>query len=164
MEDYQSMNKFFGVIKMKTFLRISFISLSIISLTGCTAASNLLNPFYETPSPEAQMGDRSDKALNESEDKSAKARTALEAMSTYRGAQTPKPYDPVIQPAVVRLMWIPDRINRNGDMIPAHYYYLKVLSDRWAVNDAFELEGQLNKGSKTSNVPFTTKDDLDASK
>ena len=132
--------------------------------------SNLLNPFYDAPTPEAQLGERTDRALNESEGKAEKARAALEAMTEYKTAQTPKPYDPVMQPAVVRLMWVPDRVNKHGDLIPAHYYYLKVLSDRWAVTDAFELEAQLNKGGSgagggaSSNVPFTTKDDLEASK
>ena len=141
---------------------------TIAALSGCSSASNLLNPFYEEPTPEAQLGERTDKALNESEGKAEKARSALEAMSEYRSAQTPRPYDPVMQPAVVRLMWVPDRINKHGDLIPAHYYYLKVLSDRWAVQDAFELEAQLNKNgsgnASSSNVPYTTKDDLDGSK
>jgi hypothetical protein len=156
---------------MKHNLRTSLLSIGIAALlSGCTSTSNLLNPFYESPTPEAQMGERSDRALNESEGKAEKARAALEAMSEYNAAQTPRPYDPVMQPAVVRLMWVPDRVNKHGDLIPAHYYYLKVLSDRWAVSDAFELEAQLNKGGSgasggaASNVPFTTKDDMDASK
>jgi hypothetical protein len=138
---------------------------AMLLLTGCATTANLLNPFYESPTPEAQMGERSDRALNESEGKAEKARSALEAMTQYKSAQAPQPYDPVLQPAVVRLMWVPDRINKHGDLVPAHYYYLKVLSDRWAVQDAFELEAQLKgKGGATSNVPYTTKDDLDASK
>lgn len=138
----------------------------IIALTGCNSMSNVLNPFYEAPTEEALMGERNDKALNENEGKTEKARAALEAMSSYKRAQQPAPYDPVLQPAVVRLMWVPDHLNVHGDLVPAHYYYLKVLSDRWAVSDAFELEGQLNKasGGNAGNVPFTTKDDLDASK
>lgn len=139
--------------------------LAVVSLSGCASVGNVLNPFYENPTEEAMMGERNDKALNENEGKSEKARQALEAMSSYRRAQPPAPYDPVMQPAVVRLMWVPDHLNKHGDLVPAHYYYLKVLSDRWAVTDAFELEGQLNKASgSTSAVPFTTKDDLDASK
>ena len=86
-------------------------------------------------------------------------------MATYRRAQEPSPNDPVMQPAVVRLMWVPDHLNVHGDLIPSHYYYLKVLGDRWAVNDAFELESQLSpRGSGSSALPFTTKDDLDASR
>jgi hypothetical protein len=146
-------------------MKKGILILSFVLLSGCSSTANLLNPFYESPTPEALMGERTDKALNETEGKAEKARSALEAMSTYRSAQTPKPYDPVLQPAVVRLMWVPDRINKHGDLIPAHYYYLKVLSDRWAVQDAFELEGQLKqKGAGASNIPYTTKDDIDASK
>ena len=152
---------------MKKLPTILFLMMAAV-FSGCSSVSEFLNPFHEPPTPEAQLGDRSDKALNETEGKSDKARAALEAMSEYRNAQTPKPYDPVMQPAVVRLMWVPDRVNTHGDLIPAHYYYLKVLSDRWAVQDAFELEAQLNKGgsgkASSSNVPFTTKDDLDASR
>ena len=81
---------------------------------------------------------------------------AFEAMAKYRKAHTPEPAMPVIKPAVVRLMWIPDHLNRNGDLVPAHYYYLKVLSDSFAVSDAFELEEQLNgpRGSNSGNIPF----------
>ena len=148
-------------MKLQKFI----VSALVVACTGCNSTSNLLNPFYEPPTEEALMGERNDKALNDGETKADKAREALEAMSSYKRAQQPAPYDPVMQPAVVRLMWVPDHLNVHGDLIPAHYYYLKVLSDRWAVSDAFELEGQLNKGSgSASAVPFTTKDDLDASK
>jgi hypothetical protein len=128
-------------------------------LTGCGTIQNLLNPFYEPPSERATLGNRDDRALNEGEGKVNTARKALESMSTYQRANDPKPYNPVMQPAVVRLMWIPDHLNKSGDLVPAHYYYLKVLSERWAVQDAFELEGQLggNKGS-SSNVPFAYSD------
>ena len=62
-----------------------------------------------------------------------------------------------MQPAVVRLMWIPDHLNNSGDLIPAHYYYLKVLNERWAVTDAFDLEKQLGSGSKdTSSIPYVS--------
>lgn len=128
-------------------------------LTGCGTIQNLLNPFYEPPSERATLGNRDDRALNEGEGKVNTARKALESMSTYQRANDPKPYNPVMQPAVVRLMWIPDHLNKSGDLVPAHYYYLKVLSERWSVQDAFELEGQLggNRGS-SSNVPFAYSD------
>ena len=76
------------------------------------------------------------------------ARQALEVMGTYRRAMAPQPYYPVIQPAEVRLMWIPDHLNKFGDLVPAHYYYLNVLGDRPAVQDAFEVESQLGATSK----------------
>jgi hypothetical protein len=122
--------------------------------TGCGYAGNLLNPFYEIPPPEAYLGERSDKALLGEDDKGDRARAALEQMATYRRAKTPQPVDPVVQPSVVRLMWIPDHLNKHGDLVPAHYYYLKVLKDRWAVTDAFELESQLGSSKSTSNIPY----------
>ncbi len=72
------------------------------------------------------------------------ARHALEVMGTYRKALPPQPNYPVIQPAEMRLMWIPDHLNAVGDLVPAHYYYLRVLPDRPAVTDAFEIERQLD--------------------
>lgn len=141
------------------------ILFTIVVLSGCSATGNLFNPFYEEPTEEALLGEKNDHALNESEGKAEKARSALESMTEYRRAHDPKPYDPVVQPAVVRLMWVPDHLNKHGDLVPSHYYYLKVLSDRWAVTDAFELEGQLKgRGGDVSNVPFTTKDDINASR
>lgn len=146
-------------------MKYSLLLAALITFSGCTTTSNLLNPFYEPPTEEALLGSKDDHALNENEGKAEKARTALESIAEYRRAHEPKPYDPVLQPAVVRLMWIPDHLNKHGDLVPAHFYYLKVLSDRWAVTDAFELEGQLRgKGNDTSNIPYTTKDDLDASR
>ena len=133
-------------------------------LSACSSTSNLLNPFYDSPKPEALLGEKNDHALNEGEGRVDKARAALESMSQYRRASTPQPNDPVIQPAVVRLMWVPDHLNKHGDLVPAHYYYLKVLSDRWAVQDAFELEGQLGKTTDGSSVPFTTTDDPEGGK
>lgn len=138
---------------------------SILLLTGCGFTSRALNPFYESPAKEAYLGEPNDHALNDDGSgstggKGNAARAALEQMATYRRAQTPEPVNPVIQPAVVRLMWIPDHLNKNGDLVPPHYYYLRVLQDRWAVTDAFELESQLHgKNSKpSSNLPYTTLD------
>lgn len=129
----------------------------VLGLGACSAISPLFNPFYETPSAVASQGELSDRALKEDGTKDNTAREALQAMSSYQAALPAQPVNPVLQPAVVRLMWVPDHLNRNGDLVPAHYYYLKVLSDRWAVSDAFELEAQLNgpkgKGA-TDNMPF----------
>jgi hypothetical protein len=131
----------------------------VLSLSGCGSAGNVLNPFYEPPAPIALLGERTDKALGGGGTNENTARAALDSMTTYRRAQDPEPTNPVIQPAVVRLMWIPDHLNKSGDLVPAHYYYLKVLKDRWAVTDAFELEGQINNSTSTSNLPYVFGDD-----
>lgn len=117
---------------------------------GCATPANQfadqLNPYAETATTE--LGERSTSAISgNGGGKSAElARHALEVVGTYRRAQAPQPVYPVIQPAEVRLMWVPDHQNRHGDLVPAHYYYLRVLNDRWAVQDAFEVEKQLGEG------------------
>lgn len=129
-----------------------------IGLTACSAqkASDFINPFVDSSKPE--LGDRDTSALLDtgvgkaSED----ARHALEVIGSYRRTQTPQPGYPVLQPAEVRLMWVPDHLNKHGDLIPAHYYYLKVLEDRWAVQDAFDLERQLNKSTPGSGPGSAT--------
>jgi hypothetical protein len=63
-------------------------------------------------------------------------------------------------PAVVRMMWIPDHLNSHGDLVPAHYYYLRVLRDRPAVTDAFELEAQLNTGAVSSGTGYVQPEDV----
>ena len=119
-----------------------------ICLAGCSSSAfEVLNPFADNP--EVELGKRDSKALLEQGTESAQAdqaRHALEVMGNYRSAQAPEPYYPVMQPAEVRLMWVPDHLSKSGDLVPAHYYYLKVLPDRWAVQDAFELEKQLGDG------------------
>ncbi len=135
---------------MKHTKHCALLILSIVS-TGCGTVGNFFNPFYETPSPVAYFGEKNDAALNnEGSGKASNARAALEAMGTYQRANAPQPINPVMQPAVVRLMWVPDHLNSHGDLVPAHYYYLKVKRDQWAVTDAFELEAQL--GSTTGNA------------
>jgi len=140
---------------MKIFKFLTAI-LIVANLTGCAATSRILNPFYDPPPKEAYLGEKNDSALTEGRTKSETARQALDAMASYRRSQEPQPNNPVIQPAVVRLMWVPDHLNKNGDLVPAHYYYLKVLSDRWAVQDAFELESQLGGKGGSSGLPFVT--------
>jgi hypothetical protein len=44
-------------------------------------------------------------------------------------------------------MWVPDHLNKVGDLVPAHYYFLRVRDSHWAVTDAFEIEKQLNTGT-----------------
>ncbi len=132
----------------------------MLSVSGCGLFQRALNPFYEEPSPNAYLGERSDKALNEGEEKIASARAALDSAATYDRAHLPQPSNPVVKPSVVRLMWVPDHLNKSGDLVPAHYYYLKVKSDEWALSDAFELEGQLSRsnGGETSAVPYVLED------
>ncbi len=136
---------------MKKIILLTFFS---VCFSGCYALQHVFNPFYEPPTEYALKGELNDNAIRGNET-SGTAREALESMAGYQRAHLPQPSNPVMQPAVVRLMWVPDHLNSIGDLVPAHYYYLKVLNERWAVSDAFELEKQLNEGSKdTSSVPF----------
>lgn len=140
-----------------TFSTLFAFSVLAALVSGCASTSQLLNPFYETPEPVALLGEKSDRALYNGSSNEGNARAALEAMGRYRGAQEKEPYYPVMQPAVVRVMWIPERLNKYGDLIPAHYYYLKVLQDRWAVQDQFDLEKQLNgpnNSAENTNIPY----------
>lgn len=135
--------------------RLNIIMLiTLAALTGCSTLSKNLDPFAEPPAPEALLGERTDKALNGEEQKVDTARSALEAMATYQRASTPQPYNPVMFPTVVRLMWVPDHLNKTGDLVPAHYYYVKVLKERWAVTDSYELEEQLGSKTDSSSVPY----------
>ncbi len=143
----------------KNFMNISSLSLSILALCSCSAATRVLNPFYEEPGPIAYLGEPNDHALNGKAEKEDTARMALETMASYQRAHEPKPVNPVVQPSVVRLMWVPDHLNRNGDLVPAHYYYMRVLDDRFAVTDAFELEAQLGKSTDASAVPYIFADE-----
>ncbi len=77
-------------------------------------------------------------------------------MGEYQRAQTPQPGYPIIRPAEMRLMWVPDHLNKYGDLIPAHYYYLKVLGDRPAVTDAFDIERQLDEASGSTGASSGT--------
>lgn len=134
---------------MKNILTVLSICV-LLGAVGCSSsAGDLLNPYAES-APESTLGERSNRALLDGDghgSKSEAARHALDVMGSYRRAQAPQPTYPVVQPAEVRLMWVPDHLNRAGDLVPAHYYYLRVLNDRWAVQDAFDLERQLHQGS-----------------
>lgn len=126
-------------------LYIFLVAMSAVGLSGCSSLGNIFNPFYEAPSEVAYLGHKNDAALNDDGGgKAGRAREALEVMGNYQRALAPQPVNPVLNPAVVRLMWVPDHLNSHGDLVPAHYYYLKVKKDSWAVTDAFELESQLN--------------------
>ena len=145
---------------MKLTTGISIALLSTL-LTGCSTVGKYLNPFYNEPTEVAYYGEKNDRALSESSgDKGGKARAALEQFATYRQAHHPQPGNPVMYPAVVRMMWIPDHLNSHGDLVPAHYYYLRVLRDRPAVTDAFELEAQLNTGPVSSGTGYVQPEDV----
>jgi hypothetical protein len=152
-----SLNRFDTKLGMTRNATFAIGLLSVCLLAGCGRAGNHLNPFYEPPVPEALLGQKNDHALSGEQDKSADARAALDAMATYQRAHLPQPVNPVLQPAVVRLMWIPDHLNQHGDLVPAHYYYLKVKGDQWAVQDAFEMESQLGSTTESSNIPYIMK-------
>ena len=139
-----------------------FFSVSLVAaLSGCATMGNIFNPFYDPPSPGALQGERNDNALYEGGGGSGGAqegpRKALDALGTYQRAQLASPVKPVVNPAVIRLMWIPDRLNKNGDLVPAHYYYLRVKDEIFNTQDAFEIEAQLGKsggGTASSSMPY----------
>ena len=134
---------------------------AVLMLSGCSTMGQVFNPFYEAPSEVAYLGEKNDHALQDgSGQKADRARAAFEAAGNYQRALPPQPVNPVIQPSVVRLMWIPDHLNSHGDLVPAHYYYVKVLKDRWAVSDAFELEGQLGASTQGSNIGYALPEDV----
>ncbi len=140
-------------MKLKIIL-FSFVCL----LCSCGTIGKVVNPFYEPPSDIALKGSANDNALNPESNKGKEAREVLEQVGSYNAAMPPEPVNPVMKPAVVRLMWVPDHLNSYGDLIPAHYYYIKILDDRWNLQDAFELESQLNRGdTNTSNLPYIRK-------
>lgn len=140
------------VINSKVLGVLSFCSIVLCSMgmTGCSnTMSDVLNPYAENGGED--YGKRDNSAIlggDSGSNDATNARHALEVMSQYRRTQDPQPQYPVIQPAEVRLMWVPDHINRAGDLVPAHYYFLKVLDDRWEVQDAFDLDRQLGDDSK----------------
>jgi hypothetical protein len=145
------------MFNLKVFSKISLLAYLSLQATACTTMGKALNPFHEEPPKEAYYGELNDKAISGAGKKIEVARGALESMGSYRQAQTPEPTYPVLQPAVIRLLWVPDHQNKYGDLVPAHYYYLKVLDDRLAVQDRFELEQQLGDKNSGSNVPFVNK-------
>jgi hypothetical protein len=134
--------------------RISAVGISSWAIVGCSVAGPVadeFNPFASDPG--VTYGERSNSAILEASGGGGKgaeeARHALEAMASYRRAHAPQPAYPVIRPAEVRLMWIPDHLTTDGNLVPAHYYYLKVMNDDWEVQDAFEIEGQLEGGGRS---------------
>ncbi len=147
---------------MRKTLTLIILGVSCLGNTGCfySKTADALSPFQDSGPPSEHLGDTTNKTIIEETggasgggggNQASNARAALEVMAKYRQAQDPQPTYPVMQPAEVRLMWVPDHTTKNGDLVPAHYYYLKVLDDRWAVQDAFDLESQLNASTKGSS-------------
>ena len=135
---------------MSRFLNILFILALASSCSVVGPLADEASPFTDGNATKV-LGKRDLSALQSSGASGpvSSSRHALEVMGSYRRAQAPEPAYPVVKPAEVRLMWIPDHLNKHGDLVTSHYYYLRVLNDRWAVQDAFELEGQL-KGSSSN--------------
>ena len=145
-----------SVMKRKEIIKLVGSALFLASMSACSLAGPVadeLNP-YSDGNKSAPLGERNTNSVlgggagggQEAE----AARHAIEVMGTYRRTLSPQPNYPVIQPAEVRLMWIPDHLNVHGDLVPAHYYYLRVLPDRPAVQDAFEIERQLHQTTSGS--------------
>lgn len=149
---------------MRKSFTLLLLGITWLGGSGClySKSADMFSPFRDPGPPDEMIGDTSNKTLLEetggspgetgdaSKEKvtqASTARAALEQMASYRQTQAAQPTYPVLQPAEVRLMWVPDHTNKTGDLIPAHYYYLKVLDDRWAVQDAFDLESQLNRST-----------------
>jgi len=122
-------------------------------VAGCSVAgpaADELNPYGQGNAVDS-LGLRDNStvagASGGSSKEAERARHALETLATYRRASAPQPAYPVIRPAEVRMMWIPDRLNQHGDLVPAHYYYLRVRNDSWELQDAFDIEQQLHGGA-----------------
>ena len=154
-------------MKGRIFLAVTLGLAAITGPIGCAnehvgGALDLLNPYGEDAPPNVGARDNSailnDGGSANGVNEEQRARQALEVMTSYRRAQEPQPYYPVMQPAEVRLMWVPDHLNRVGDLVPAHYYYLKVKDEGWAVQDAFDLEEQLHTPG-SSSTPWTYVDE-----
>ncbi|MFN8391981.1 MAG: hypothetical protein U0136_16950 [Bdellovibrionota bacterium] len=132
----------------RTLSQIVCAALVLSVMTGCGVADGL-NP-YSDGSTGGDLGERNTNALGGGGGggkQTVAARHALEVMGQYERALPPQPYYPVVKPAEVRLMWIPDHMNRLGDLVPAHYYYLRVTRDNFAMQDAFDIERSLSSRS-----------------
>ena len=141
-------------------MRLISVLIVTLILTGCgPSIEQALNPNQSLENSVPKGGERSNRPILEgssgSSSVSERARHALEVMAQYRRAKDPQPGYPVRFPAVVRKMWIPDHQNSAGDLVPSHYYFLEVLPERWAVQDAYELEQQLDSDTNSGGVPWT---------
>lgn len=143
-----------NILKNKKLPKITSLLAGCMLFASCSSVSDSLNVYSD--SVDQELGERSTSAISGgsgSGKKVEQARHALEVMGSYQRAAAPQPYFPVVNPAEIRLMWIPDHLNRYGDLVPAHYYYLKVLSDGFAVKDAFDIERRLDASSSGGSAP-----------
>ncbi len=132
--------------------QVAAVTFCLLSgIAGCSVGgpfADELNPYGDGNAVQV-LGDRSTSSILGSGGtgggkEAEKARQALEVLGSYRRANAPQPVYPVVKPMEMRLMWIPDHLNRFGDLVPAHYYYLRVLPEEPNVQDAFEIERQLH--------------------
>ncbi len=138
------------MLNIKKLSKITSLLVLGLWITSCGKVSESLNVYSD--SVENELGERSTAAISSggNGDKAAQARHALEVMGSYQRALAPQPYFPVVNPAEIRLMWIPDHLNKFGDLVPAHFYYLRVLPEGFAVQDAFEIEKRLDVNTSSA--------------
>ncbi len=150
----QDMTNNFKLEWIMRAVKLTLLFLASTVIASCGTVGNTvgdgLNVFSD-PGPDG-LGERSTSAINGGKkDKVDEARHSLEVIGAYQRALPPQPYYPVVKPAEIRLMWIPDHVNKLGDLVPAHYYYLRILNDTWAVTDAFENERILSANPPGAN-------------
>jgi hypothetical protein len=139
-----------GHDKLGKMVCCTLLSSLLAGATGCALAGPMadeLNPYGQGAGVTEQGVRDSSSILGASgggAGEAERARHQLEALGAYRRALPPQPAYPVVKPAEVRLMWVPDHLNRVGDLVPAHYYYLRVTNDQFEVQDAFDYDMQLN--------------------
>ena len=137
-----------GIVKTAKLAASGLAVVCAMSACATSAGNSIADSINPYAADESQgLGQRNTSALTggggggqSAED----ARKALENLSKYQRASAPQPVYPVMRPAEARLMWIPDHLTLDGNLVPAHYYFLKVTNDVWQVQDAFEVEGQFD--------------------
>ena len=72
-------------------------------LTGCTSLSRVFNPFYETPPPEAYLGEKNDDALPSSCQSAWAALTATANTAAISGRTL---RDSALRKTMVLPLWI----------------------------------------------------------
>jgi hypothetical protein len=43
------------------------------------------------------------------------------------------PYTPVMQPPQIQRVWVPDQLNRHGDLVSGHWVYLLLERGQWSL-------------------------------
>ena len=127
-------------------------SLAVLTLlAGCGASSS-------SHGSELSLGQRNNHALIGNSGVSLLSREERrQILHRKLAGNTAQPYHPVVYPAQLRLLWIPDRLN-DKDYIPDNYYYLRITNDIFATEDLRDLETQLfEETDSKSNVPWIVK-------